>query len=175
MTRCAWIVFGLLAAGCYRSQPPVVSNQTVAQRAPSRFKRVTHRYCEMHEVPVVCDHPPPGDDMCPEEGEDTLELRELRTGKLAVEIELVRTNGHTCTFEGELTYMGSSEPGIERWSSSESTDEVECTLELLKRADAIEISSTGCREYCGARASLDARFDTTASCPAGSSLFDEAE
>jgi hypothetical protein len=175
MTRCAWIVLGLVAAGCYRTPVPVVANQVPVQRAPSRFKQVTYRYCEQHEVPIVCDSPPPGEDMCPEEAEDVLELRSLHNGKLAVAISLMRTNGHTCTFDGELSRARTSEPGTERWTFSESNEDSDCTVELVKGETAIDITSTGCRDYCGVRAILDARFDTTEQCPGGPSLFDRVD
>ena len=165
MTSRLWIVLGSLAAGC-SSSPPVVSNHTSAPPVPSA--PVARRYCIAHEVPVVCDKPPPGEDMCPQQAEDTLELHEISPNTLTVAVELVRTNGHTCTFEGTLSRAAPSEPETQRWTFSDSNKDSPCSLELVERGSQIEISANGCRDDCGVRATLDGKFDTTAACSAGS-------
>ena len=160
MTHRLALVLGL-AAGCYGSTPPVVSNRAAVQ--PTASRPVVRRYCQAHEVPVVCDQPPPGEDMCPQQAEDTLELHEVSASSLAVTIELVRTNGHTCSFEGTLSRAA---PAEQRWIFTDPNIDAPCTLELVERGNEIEINATGCRDYCGTRATLDGQFDTAATCAA---------
>ncbi len=115
---------------------------------------------------MVCDQPPPGEDMCIEQAEDTLSVRRVSPGTLAVTIELVQTNGHTCTFDEKLRHAKTSQPDSQRWTFSSSDEDSPCTLDLVEQGGHISISSNGCRDYCGVRATLDAQFDTASSCAA---------
>ena len=77
-------------------------------------------------------------------------------GKLAVEIELNQDNGYSCSFRGTLQPV----PGAPaQWRFHDPSDPEEpCTLTLTASADRISLQSDGCRDYCGARASLEAEF-----------------
>ena len=97
---------------------------------------------------MVCD----GGDWCEETVTDVLDVQKA-AGGLMVRIELVQTNAHTCTFEGEL------EPSGDRaWSHRAKAGEEPCELTLTWREPELSIRSEGCRDYCGARASLFADF-----------------
>jgi hypothetical protein len=102
-------------------------------------------YSAPHEVSHVCDNP----DWCVQEVSDSLRLAQ-QGNDLQVEIELVQTNFHTCTWHGAMT----SGPVEGRWEYSEP----ECALVLELKGNLFRLSSEGCREYCGARAYLSAEF-----------------
>ena len=110
---------------------------------------------------MVCD----GDEgWCPEKDEDVLEIRAAAEGALAITVELVQTNAHTCGFEGTLVPSTSTVPGTRVWRyqavvpDGADADAEACTLDLAADATSITLTSDGCREYCGARAHLDASF-----------------
>ncbi len=151
--------------------PPSNRAATTAAPAPPVFGS----YRAPHEIMVVCDV---GDDgWCPEEVMDTMEVRDAGRGALAVTIELVQTNAHTCTFEGTLApdpqapgarwiYDGAGGGGGGDDGHDAETDAVgdgeldewPCRLVLEHEPRSVRISSDGCRLYCGARATLDAVF-----------------
>lgn len=104
---------------------------------------------------MVCSE---GEDGWGEESvEDAMTVTETGTDRIDISIELVQTNGHTCTFSGTLTL--DTRAATRRWTHH-SIDELEGTCDLtLEQSDtALELQSEGCRYYCGARASLDATF-----------------
>ena len=85
-------------------------------------------------------------------------------GGLAITVELIQTNAHTCGFEGTLAPSTSTVPGTCVWRyqavvpDGEDAEAEACTLALAADATSITLTSEGCREYCGARAHLDASF-----------------
>ncbi|MEZ4366907.1 MAG: hypothetical protein R2939_11530 [Kofleriaceae bacterium] len=111
------------------------------------------KYVWAHEVMVVCDGP---EGWCPEETADVMLLTEQDDG-LQLEIELVQTNAHTCTFSGLVTPV---EPGrVWQYRSPKDAMEEPCELTLTHTGSSLQITSEGCRDFCGARATLDATFD----------------
>ncbi len=146
----------LAACGAAPSQPqaagqPVVDVQPPAKSAPSSEASaapgrvdLSGTYSSEHEVTYVCDKP----DWCTQKVTDGLSVEQL-PGKLKVKIELVQANYHVCNWEGEMT-----EGSGDRWEFSEP----ECELVLQVSPDTLSITSEGCREYCGARAYLQAKF-----------------
>jgi hypothetical protein len=109
---------------------------------------VVGTYVSPHTVMVVCDDP----DWCEQQVEDTMRVTASRDDTASVFIELVQANAHSCTFEGTL---GRASEDTWKWKAP--LGEPECVLTLVA-GDDITITSEGCREYCGARASLDATF-----------------
>ncbi|MBT8492562.1 MAG: hypothetical protein KJO07_05845 [Deltaproteobacteria bacterium] len=107
-------------------------------------------YRSAHTIMVVCDKP----DWCKQEVTDTLELADTGDGALAAKIELVQANAHICTFENTVTRVGDR-----RWQWSAPDGEPSCVLTLDWKLSSVVITSDGCREFCGARAVLDASFD----------------
>jgi hypothetical protein len=75
-------------------------------------------------------------------------------------IELVQTNGHSCTFEGDLTPAKPAGASEQRWIYDRADDGEEgpCHVEMIHKNPEIEIHSQGCLYYCGARAHLEASF-----------------
>lgn len=112
-------------------------------------------YSAPHTVMMVCEG---GDDgWCEEDVEDTMTVTEPGDGKLDVAIELVQTNGHTCSFAGILA--PDREASSPRWiHHSDNEEEGPCTLTLDQSETELVLQADGCRYYCGARASLDATF-----------------
>lgn len=122
-------------------------------------------YREPHEIKMVCD----GDEgWCDEKVEDVLEIRAAADGALAITVELVQTNAHTCGFEGTLVPSTSTVPGTRVWRyqavvpDGEDAEAEACTLDLAADATSITLSAEGCREHCGMRAHLDAYFSRAA-------------
>ncbi len=107
-------------------------------------------YLDSHMIGAVCD----SSEMCEETVTDTLRIQsDDETKTISVEVELVQANFHTCTFENTLRTIGPR-----RWKFSESTPDSNCHVSLSRDDKSVTITSQGCREYCGARASLDAEF-----------------
>jgi hypothetical protein len=125
---------------------------------------LTGAYHDRHEIMVVCGDNPDG--WCAEMVSDSLILREGDAGGVYVAIGVLQTNAHSCTFEGELTARDPAElpAGVdEAWRVVEpARDDGDggCTLDLARTGAELVITSEGCRDYCGARASLDASFST---------------
>ena len=142
--------------------PPVTPPPATATAArPS----LVGTYREPHEIKMVCD----GDEgWCDEKVEDVLEIRAAADGALAITVELVQTNAHTCGFEGTLAPSTSTVPGTRVWrfqrvlAEGDDPEADACALDLAADASSIPLTSEGCREYCGARAHLDARFPRAA-------------
>jgi len=137
--------------------PPVIGS-TGGEPAPASAPLPPPRgtYYQPHTIEMVCDQP----DWCEEEVTDALTARPIAGGRLAVTIELVQTNAHTCTFEQELEPV----PGDRRrwrFHAGEDHDEGPCDLVVIREPDRIDVESEGCRYYCGARAYLEASFPAT--------------
>jgi hypothetical protein len=153
----------LVASGCW-SQSAAPRNTPVANVGPAPRPAVVHHeagYRRTHVIRYVCDG---GDDgWCDAGADDTLVIHDARAGAIAVEIELMQTNGHSCTFDGVLAPVRTLAHGVSAWVFDHADDDEEdaCTLTLERSAAAIRISSDGCRSYCGARASLDVTFAET--------------
>ncbi len=146
-----------LLVACSASPPPAASNPVVqVQSAPGedapadsganlrRERALDGVYRWPHEVTYVCDEP----EWCTEEVNDTLTIRQEVDG-LQIKIELVQTNYHVCNWEGRL-----SPSGRDKWHAAEE----DCSIELSLDPNTIRITSAGCRDYCGARAYLEAEF-----------------
>ena len=143
-----------LACGAAPHAPdPPLAN--VAPQTEPAASVVAGNYRALQSVPIVCHEEPSG--WCEEEAEDTLAIRKVAGGAIGVEIDVVRTNGHTCSFEG---VMQPDPDAAARWVYRTSADDEEgaCELVLEHTASMIEIRADGCRYYCGVRASLDAEF-----------------
>lgn len=138
------------ATGPNRSDKAASSADPSAQVALTGAAMSDGKYVEPHVVMVVCENP----DWCEEEANDVLTVKHLPGEAIAVGIELIQANAHMCTFEGTLAASG---PGTWSWTEP-NADEDPCTVTLSVVADAIVVDSEGCRAYCGARASLMARF-----------------
>jgi hypothetical protein len=144
------------AAACGASAPASVappSNTPVSVVDPP--VAMAGSYSAPHTVMMVCEG---GDDgWCEESVADAMTITEVGRERLDVEIELVQTNGHTCTFAGTLALDPAA--STRRWIHH-SVDELEgtCDLSLEHAGGELRLQSEGCRYYCGARASLDATF-----------------
>jgi hypothetical protein len=144
----------LAACGAPARPPtPVPSNTPTGplDEPPS----IAGTYRAPHTVMMVCSENTDG--WCDESVEDAMTIADAGADRLDVSIELVQTNGHTCTFAGILTL--DTRADTRRWTHH-SIDETEGTCDLtLEHFDtALTLRSEGCRYYCGARASLDASF-----------------
>jgi hypothetical protein len=146
-----------LAMACAAPRPTLASEPVVEVRpAPSaessadgavnlrRARALDGVYRWPHEVTYVCDEP----DWCTEDVTDTLTIRQHSDG-LQIKIELVQTNYHVCNWEGVLRAVAQ-----DTWGSETKG----CSIELKLEPEKIRISSAGCRDYCGARAHLEAEF-----------------
>jgi hypothetical protein len=149
-----------LAAGCGGSaRPPSSPPSNTPIAAVDTRPKMAGDYSAPHSVMMVCEG---GDDgWCEEDVADSMTVRESGDD-LDVAIDLVQTNGHTCTFEGHLAH--DPDPAAARWTfhSDETADDGPCTLTLEQADTELRIAAEGCRYYCGARASLDASFPFTA-------------
>ena len=163
--RRALLVAVLAVLAC--SSPPAPVAPVTPPPATPRAARpaLAGTYREPHEIKMVCD----GDEgWCDEKVEDVLEIRAAADGALAITVELVQTNAHTCGFEGTLVPSTSTVPGTRVWrfqrvlADGDDAEAEACTLDLAADASSITLTSEGCREYCGMRAHLDARFPRTA-------------
>lgn len=155
------LALALAAAACARPSAPTAappSNTPAPAVADAPVAAaMTGSYSAPHAVMMVCDG---GDDgWCEEQVADSMEVREAGDGRLAVTIELVQTNAHTCSFEGVLTPDPAAPAPARRWSfRSDDPDEGPCSLQLEQSGAEVRLLSDGCRYYCGARAVLDAVF-----------------
>lgn len=145
----------LVLAACGSAAPaPLPPANTPTAPLPDATLPIAGAYRAPHTVPMVCDG---GDDgWCEEEAADTMTITDAGGGRIDAAIELVQTNGHTCTFEGMLAPVPGS---TTRWVfHSDDPDEGPCTLALERTPTEVTLMADGCRYYCGARASLDASF-----------------
>lgn len=150
------------ATGCWTHDAPA-RRTPIVNVAPAAPKRVVSslagEYRRSHMISVICDGGVDG--WCDAGAEDVLTIQDTRRGAIAVQVELMQTNAHSCTFEGELAPVRSPPPGVQQWVFDHEDEVGPCTLTLEKRGSEIAISSESCRYYCGARASLDATFALT--------------
>ncbi len=158
MTR-RWLELTLLpclgVAGCQpadRPAPTVVDLPDVSVSAASTGEVLPRRapdplgwYSTKHEVTHVCDEP----DWCVQEVTDGLFVASHEAG-LMVDVELVQTNFHTCTWSGVMKPTGDQRS----WGFAEG----DCEIALELKGNSLILRSDGCREYCGARAHLEAEF-----------------
>ncbi len=145
--------------GAPAAAPPPILDNAAAPGAASVPPSLAGRYVAVHPIMVTCSGP---DGWCEEPAEDTLVVRDLGDGRLAIEVEVLATNAHSCTFEGELAPVVDGPSDVRRWRFA-GVDELLGACEVVLAHDParrrLEVSSDGCRYYCGARASLDAGFD----------------
>jgi hypothetical protein len=175
----AGLALVLATAACARPPSTVAPPTSAAAPADPKAPRpMTGSYLAPHTIMMVCgygdddgdddgdvDGDDDGDDggggggWCEEEVTDHMDVREADGEGLAVSIELVRTNAHTCSFEGVLVPDPRAPAPTRRWVF-QSDDELEgpCTLQLEQSGRRVDLHADGCRYYCGARASLDATF-----------------
>lgn len=157
-------VLGVLAAlgGCGATPPPRPAAIDNASTGGAAGPPLTGAYRNRHEIMVVCGDNPDG--WCAEIVTDSLVIQEGDAGGVYVAIGLVQTNAHSCTYEGAMTARDPAElpPGVdEAWRVVEPADddgEGGCTLDLTRTGADLMVTSEGCRDYCGTRASLFASF-----------------
>jgi len=147
------------AAPARAPAPPIGNTAPPEVASASALPTITGRYRTRHTIQMVCGP----DGWCDEEVDDTMVVRDAGDGRLAIVVELVRTNAHTCSFEGTLAPVADAPAGEPRWRYHDpSSDDAPCDLTLTLRGDELRLAAEGCRYYCGARASLDATFSRTA-------------
>lgn len=154
LTTTALAVLATACGGSTRAPVAPPSNTPtgpIAAAPPS----IAGTYSAPHTVMMVCSEN--ADGWCEESVADAMTVIDAGDDRLDVTIDLVQTNGHTCTFSGALTLDTAA--STRRWvHHSDDPDEGACDLSL-EHADAeLRLASEGCRYYCGARASLDATF-----------------
>jgi hypothetical protein len=146
----------LTAAACGAAPPgasgPLANVSTSTASAPA----VAGDYRAAHVIRVVCDGGTDG--WCDENVEDHMTIHDSDAGSIAVTIELIQTNAHTCTFDGTLRSAPAHASHTRRWTFDGHDDEGACSLVIEQSTSKVMISSEGCRYYCGMRASLDAVF-----------------
>jgi len=113
-------------------------------------------YARKHTIWMVCDSP----DGCEEEVSDSLRIATSTDGAIDIRIELVGANAHICTFEGVLGRVADR-----AWQYRAPASEAECLLDLEWTETELVVSSEGCRDYCGVRAYLDAKFPFSSTKP----------
>ena len=149
------------------STPAPVTPGSTASGPPSAAASpsLVGTYTASHTARMVCDEE---GGWCDEKVGDNLEIRAAPAGALAISVELVQDNAHTCTFEGTLAPSASTAAGTRTWryqrvlADGDDAEADACTLDLAADATSITLTSEGCREYCGVRAQLDARFPRAA-------------
>jgi len=164
--RRALLAAVLAVVACSSPPAPVTPGATPPGPPPAAASpSLVGTYQASHTARMVCD----GDEgWCDEMVEDNLEVRAAPEGALAITVELVQDNGHSCSFEGTLAPSSSTVPGTRVWRfqavipEGGDADADACTLDLAASATTITLTSDGCREYCGVRAQLDAEFERAA-------------
>jgi len=149
----------LAACGGAGAPPPTTPVSNVAPRPSAPDSPIAGDYKTTHTVMVVCDSN--ADGWCEQPVDDRMTIREGADGKIAVVIEVVQTNAHSCTFENELVAAPSPGNGVRRWAFHDASDLGPCDLTLDRTDKEFKVDSEGCRYYCGARASLVATFAAT--------------
>jgi hypothetical protein len=142
----------LVVIGCGSSHAPPPSNTTPVARPEPRGS-LAGDYTTEHAIAMVCE--PPGQGLeCEETVSDRMQLTEMPGGVLHARIELLQTNAHSCTFDGDLVPAGDR-----HWTFDEPAgEEGPCHVDLFQRDARLELTSEGCRYYCGARATLEGAF-----------------
>ncbi|MCB9562471.1 MAG: hypothetical protein H6709_01630 [Kofleriaceae bacterium] len=147
------------AAACARPAPAVAPTPATvgnATTAPGPPPALVGSYRQRHTIQVVCGVDVP---LCDEEVEDTMTLRDAGDGRLAAEIWLLQTNAHSCTFEGTLAPDPHAPPPRQRWRYVATDEDQEgCVVWIERIGDAVQVRSSRCTYFCGARASLNATF-----------------
>lgn len=154
MHRAAVVGVLVIAAcgGAAPAAPPPSNTSTSEAPVVSLFGA----YRAPHPVMMVCDG---GDDgWCEEQVEDTLDIGDAGGGRLEVTIELIQTNGHTCSFSGTLVPDPAAAPARGWRFDGKDEGDGPCALTLQHTGAELQLAADGCRYYCGARASLDATF-----------------
>lgn len=153
-------------AACTSSPAPIAPGATPPGPPPAAASpSPVGTYVASHTARMVCDE---DGGWCDQNVEDNLEIRAAPGGALAIAVELVQDNAHTCGFEGTLVPSTSTVPGTRVWRyqavvpDGEDAEAEACTLDLAATATSITLSAEGCREYCGVRAHLDAEFSRPA-------------
>jgi hypothetical protein len=159
--RSLWVaaVLGWVSCGApaERAESPVVVNVKagaapaasgepsgdIAERRPALT--LAGWYTTPHEIMHVCDAP----DWCTAEVTDGLFIEDHAEG-ITVAIELVQANFHICEWRGLMV----ARPDRHSWVFAET----DCELILDLHGDTLKVKSEGCRDYCGARAYLEAEF-----------------
>ncbi|MEZ4222952.1 MAG: hypothetical protein R3B13_18560 [Polyangiaceae bacterium] len=118
--------------------------EDAAPPSPNRNARIAGEYRVEHEVSYNCDLP----EWCTGPVTNSLTVKQERDD-IVVEIQLVHTNMHTCTWQGTLSARAQ-----DRYEFSEP----DCDLSLTVTPTTLQLRSEGCREYCGARAYLEGDF-----------------
>lgn len=152
-----------LALGCGGGPVPVatpaVDNHADEDLAASTS--LTGVYRDDHEIAVVCSESPDG--WCNERVTDSLILRQRDDGALLVAIDLTQTNAHSCSFSGVMLPVSPAEldDGVDaqwRFAQAGADEDAGCLAHLTLDGPQLTVTADGCREFCGARASLDASF-----------------
>lgn len=165
--RVAILPVFVLLCGCSGAQEPAPSpalgelakEGTESTEKPTEAPKATKEkplygsFESAHTVMVVCEKP----DWCETKVTDTLKISEAADGRLELAIGLVQANAHTCTFEGRLDPVSADE--WEYRTPEPAGERGACHLRLTRKDRQLLVRSTGCREYCGARASLHADFE----------------
>ena len=130
---------------------PAAPPLTPARRADAALEGL---YRAPHATRYRCDTG--ADGWCDADVEDLMAVADHGDGTLGVHVLISADNAHSCTFAGDLK----QEPvrGAPRWVFHDEANENPCTLSLEKADTGLELHATGCRDYCGTRASLDAAF-----------------
>jgi hypothetical protein len=117
------------------------------------------QFIHKHKVEVNCDESEP----CIEEVRDTLSIAKGPGDALLVDFELMGSDDHSCSFQGELKKIEET-----LWSFTQADPaEKACLLEFRFQKDQVAISSDSCREHCGAYASMYGTFKQNSKAEAG--------
>lgn len=147
-----------LIAGCGGSPAPapVIASNTAAASAdaPPPVRSLAGTYVADHLMMVMCEDGSGVD--CEEAGEDRVVIRESGDGALAIELETLGTNYHTCSFEGTLQPVTAGERY--QHTAPASPEDEACQLTLDVTATQLTFTADGCSYYCGMRATLDSTF-----------------
>src|SRR5207249_11412585 len=104
--------------------------------APPPIATLAGSYRTHHSIEMVCD--PPGTGLeCEQWVDDTMELTQGPDGAVHASVELVETNAHSCTFEGDLAPAGDR-----RWTfDAPEGEEGPCHVDLVRRGATLELHS----------------------------------
>ena len=105
---------------------------------------------------IVCDSDPDG---CEQEVADRLTISGSGDN-IEVDIELVQANAHTCTFKNTLT-GGTGTPQKWTFQSADGDEGHPCKVTLTAGPTELELTSEGCRYYCGRPARSSRRTSRT--------------